>query len=338
MPEVVSGFSWLAAAAIVLALPPTDLAPQGAVERRFQASWSHRAVENRVVVDGRAQPVVPLSGSAFDVEARRERVFVDRPVRRGEDGSLLAFDRLVATATEHRRHTGVQYDRAQRLGDYYPIPVRAESAFDRARIRWTREAADAPFTAELLERGDPERLGELAADGALDRWRPPAAGLGARWSVPAAALGELRGPGGTLGMDDDYAQERGARVDDAALYEAALRELEGELELEVRSLREEAGGRRLVAHLTGEPAGTATWDERPSRERSGRFEVRLVLAGELVWDLERDEVVTLRVQGTSEIVVTTSTEREVGASVREITTATILRGTWAAEALTTPRD
>ncbi|MBI1381178.1 MAG: hypothetical protein GC161_08825 [Planctomycetaceae bacterium] len=272
--------------------------------RRFDVTWSHRASVNRVRFDGRDQPTVDLSGSLWDAEGRRERHFVDRPA----DGG---FERRYVRVGEVRRHTAYEFDRGQGVGEYFGLPIDVTSPMEGALVAWRVADPAGRLEPVLLERGDDRMLDELRPDGALAPWRvAPDVALGTTWTLAAEHLEEALAPGGVLQPEDPYTRERQNRDDDRALWAEALGSLEGELELELVSLREEASGRLAAVRVRGEPVARVTWggETESGGRRDGELSARFELTGELLWDLGEDRFVRLDLKGDYELEVAITTE------------------------------
>lgn len=283
---------------------PSERPLADSLARRFEFSWSHRASRNRVRFDGRDQPTVDLSGSLWDAEGRRERHFVDRPA----DGG---FERRYVRVGEARRHTAYEFDREQGVGEYFGLPIDVTSPMEGALVAWRAADPAGRLAPVLLDRGDDRLLDDLRPDGALAPWRvAPDAVLGTTWTLAAEHLEEALAPGGVLQPEDPYTRERQNRDDDRALWAEALGSLEGELELELVSLREEASGRLAAVRVRGEPVARVTWggDAESGGRRDGELSARFDLTGELLWHLGEDRFVHLELKGEYELEVAITTE------------------------------
>jgi len=301
--------------------------------RRFDLTWSHRASVNRVRFDGRDQPTVELSGSLWDAEGRRERHFVDRPAGDG-------FERRYVRACEVRRHTAYEFDRGQGVGEYFGLPIGVTSPMEGALVAWRPADQKGTLAPTLLERGDDRLLDDLRPDGDLAPWRvAPDAALGATWTLAAEHLEEALAPGGALQPEDPYTDERQNRDDDRALWDEALGSLEGELELELVSLREEASGRLAAVRVRGEPVARVTWggETDAGGRRDGELSARFELTGELLWHVGEDRFVQLELKGEYDLEVAITTE-VVAARPMVGTITTLLSGSLSLLASAQPPD
>ena len=288
--------------------PPGSPLP-APLERRFDLTWSHRASANRVRFDGRDQPTVELTGSLWDVEGQRERRFLDAPA-----GDLGGFERRYLRVGETRRHTAYEFDREQGVGEYFGLPIEVTSPMEGALVHWrAADPVDPAGTLQpvLLERGDAALLEGLRPDGSLLAWRvAPDATLGTTWKLAARHLEEALAPGGTLLPEDPYTRERQNRDDDRALWNEALGSLEGELQLELVSLREESSGRLAAVRVQGEPTARVPWgaETEAGGRRDGELSVQMDLVGELLWHLGEDRFVRLELTGEYQLEIAITTE------------------------------